>query len=376
MDNHFIKIHKWLYPASWLYGMVVALRNKLFDWGTLRSKSFDVPTICIGNIAVGGTGKTPHTEYLIKLLHENYRVAVLSRGYKRHTKGFMLADENSTARTIGDEPYQIKSKFPDVCVAVDANRCRGIKNLLTLKEPEVEVILLDDAFQHRNVKADINILLTDYHRLFCDDKLLPAGRLRESNQGKNRAQIVIVTKCPATIKPIDFNIINKRLGLYPYQQLYFSSFRYGNLKAVFPALAPVKERSLSCLTPTGHVLLVTGIASPAPLIEEIKTFTQNVDLLSFGDHHDFSQRDVMLIKERFERLTGEQRFIITTEKDATRLLHHPAIDEELKAHMYALPVEIEILQNQQDNFNQHIITYVRKNTRNRRLPQRADAHKS
>lgn len=376
MDNHFIKIHKWLYPASWLYGMVVTLRNKLFDWGILRSKSFDVPTICVGNIAVGGTGKTPHTEYLIKLLHENYRVAVLSRGYKRHTKGFVLADEKSTARTIGDEPYQIKSKFPDIRVAVDANRCRGIEKLLTLKEPGVEVILLDDAFQHRYVKADINILLTDYHRLFCDDTLLPAGRLREPSEGKNRAQIVIVTKCPVTIKPIDFNIINKRLGLYPYQQLYFSSFRYGDLKAVFSAVAPVKERSLSSLTATEQVLLVTGIASPAPMVEEIKTHTPHIDVLSFGDHHDFSPRDMLHIKERFGKLKGEQRLIITTEKDATRLLHHPAIDEELKTHLYALPVEIEILQNQQDNFNQHIIGYVRKNTRNRRLPERADAHKS
>lgn len=376
MDNHFIKIHKWLYPVSWLYGMVVTLRNKLFDWGTLRSKSFDVPTICVGNIAVGGTGKTPHTEYLIKLLHENYRVAVLSRGYKRHTKGFVLADEKSTARTIGDEPYQIKSKFPDVRVAVDANRCHGIEKLMALKEPEVEVILLDDAFQHRYVKADINILLTDYHRLFCDDKLLPAGRLRESNEGKNRAQIVIVTKCPANIKPIDFNIINKRLGLYPYQQLYFSSFRYGKLKAVFPALTPTAERDLSSLTLAEQVLLVTGIASPAPMTEEIKNFTPNVELLSFGDHHDFSQRDLLFIKERFEKLKGAQRIIITTEKDATRLLHHPAIDEELKAHIYALPVEIEILQNQQDNFNQHIIGYVRKNTRNRSLPKRENAHKS
>lgn len=376
MDNHFIKIYKWLYPVSWLYGMVVTLRNKLFDWGTLRSKSFDVPTICVGNIAVGGTGKTPHTEYLIKLLHENYRVAVLSRGYKRHTKGFVLADEKSTARTIGDEPYQIKSKFPDVRVAVDANRCHGIERLMALKEPEVEVILLDDAFQHRYVKADINILLTDYHRLFCDDKLLPAGRLRESNQGKNRAQIVIVTKCPANIKPIDFNIINKRLGLYPYQQLYFSSFRYGKLKAVFPSLTPVAERDLSSLVPAEQVLLVTGIASPAPMAEEIKNFTPNVELLSFGDHHDFSQRDLQFIKERFGKQKGTQRIIITTEKDATRLLHHPAIDEELKAHIYALPVEIEILQNQQDNFNQHIIGYVRKNTRNRSLPERENAHKS
>lgn len=188
MEENSIKIHKWLYPASWLYGAGVALRNKLFDWGKLQSKSFNVPIICIGNIAVGGTGKTPHTEYLIKLLHDEFQVAVLSRGYKRHTRGFVLSTAESDARSIGDEPYQIQSKFSDIRVAVDEDRCHGIERLLTLKEPPVEVILLDDAFQHRYVKAGLNILLTDYHRLFCDDTLMPAGRLRESAQGKNRAQ--------------------------------------------------------------------------------------------------------------------------------------------------------------------------------------------
>lgn len=238
MDEHFIKIHKWLYPVSWIYGAVVTVRNKLFDWGFLRSKSFDVPVICIGNLSVGGTGKTPHTEYLIKLLRNSYHVAVLSRGYKRHSRGYVLATSQSTARSIGDEPYQMYTKFPSVTQAVDENRCHGIEQLLAIKEPSVEVVLLDDAFQHRYVKPGLSILLTDYHRLFCDDTLLPAGRLRESVNGKNRAQIVIVTKCPQDIKPIDYNIITKRLNLYPYQQLYFSSFRYGNLQPVFPSVAP------------------------------------------------------------------------------------------------------------------------------------------
>lgn len=205
MEENSIKIHKWLYPASWLYGAGVALRNKLFDWGKLQSKSFNVPIICIGNIAVGGTGKTPHTEYLIKLLHDEFQVAVLSRGYKRHTKGFVLSTAESDARSIGDEPYQIQSKFSDIRVAVDEDRCHGIERLLTLKEPPVEVILLDDAFQHRYVKAGLNILLTDYHRLFCDDTLMPAGRLRESAQGKNRAQIVIVTKCGRALSQVKTN---------------------------------------------------------------------------------------------------------------------------------------------------------------------------
>lgn len=234
MDEHFIKIHKWLYPASWLYGAAVMMRNKLFDWEVLQSKSFDIPIISVGNLAVGGTGKTPHTEYLIKSLCNQYNVAVLSRGYKRHTKGYVLATPESTARSIGDEPYQMHQKFPSVTVAVDEKRCHGIEKLLALQKPSIDVILLDDAFQHRYVKPGLSILLTDYHRLFCDDTLLPAGRLREPISGKNRAQIVIVTKCPQDIKPIDYNIITKRLNLYPYQQLFFSSFRYGNplLKSV------------------------------------------------------------------------------------------------------------------------------------------------
>lgn len=289
MDEHFIKIHKWLYPVSWIYGAVVTVRNKLFDWGFLRSKSFGVPVICIGNLSVGGTGKTPHTEYLIKLLRDNYHVAVLSRGYKRHSRGYVLATPQSTARSIGDEPYQMHTKFPSVTLAVDENRCHGIEQLLSIKEPSIEVVLLDDAFQHRYVKPGLSILLTDYHRLFCDDTLLPAGRLRESVNGKNRAQIVIVTKCPQDIKPIDYNIITKRLNLYPYQQLYFSSFRYGNLQPVFPSAnseidSTVNELPLSALTNT-DILLVTGIASPAPILEELKMYTDQIDSLSFDDHH-------------------------------------------------------------------------------------------
>lgn len=374
MDENFIKIHQWLYPVSFLYGTGVAVRNKLFDWGMLRSKSFAVPIICIGNIAVGGTGKTPHTEYLIKLLHKEFNTAVLSRGYKRQTKGYVLSDADSRAESIGDEPYQIKMKFPGIQVAVDEDRCHGIEQLCTLKSPEMDVILLDDAFQHRYVKAGINILLTDYHRLFCDDALLPAGRLREPVQGKNRAQIVIVTKCPPDIKAIDYNIISKRLNLYPYQQLFFSSFKYGNLKPVFANSLP--ERPLSSLRPDEEVLLLTAIASPVTIMKELKTHTQHIDLLSFEDHHNFSTCDIELVKERFIKLKEGRRIIITTEKDATRLMHHPALGEELKQHLYTLPIEVEILQNQRDNFNQHIIGYVRKNTRNSILSKGKNAHKS
>ena len=240
--------------------------------------------------------------------------------------------------------------------------------------------MLDDPFPHRYVKPGLSILLTDYHRLFCDDTLLPAGRLRESVNGKNRAQIVIVTKCPQDIKPIDYNIITKRLNLYPYQQLYFSSFRYGNLQPVFPSAnseidSTVNELPLSALTNT-DILLVTGIASPAPILEELKMYTDQIDSLSFDDHHHFSHRDIQQIKERFGKLKGEHKLIVTTEKDATRLIHHPVLSEELKPFIYALPIEIEILQNQQDKFNQHIIGYVRENTRNSSFSERENAHQS
>ncbi|MEG1563379.1 MAG: tetraacyldisaccharide 4'-kinase, partial [Bacteroides sp.] len=283
MKEHLIKIHKRLYPLSYLYGMGVVLRNKLFDWGYLPSKSFGVPTICIGNLAVGGTGKTPHTEYLIHLLRPHFHLAVLSRGYKRQTKGYVLSTPQSHADSIGDEPYQIQSKFPDIRVAVDENRCHGIEQLLKLSEPAVDVVLLDDAFQHRYIKAGLNILLTDYHRLFCDDALLPAGRLREPIEGKNRAQVVIVTKCPKDLKPIDYNIIGKRLALYPYQQLFFSTFRYGKHKRLFPDPTETPERKLSSLKTGEQVLLLTGIASPDPLLRHIKTYTSHIDLLSFDD---------------------------------------------------------------------------------------------
>lgn len=350
------------------------MRNKLFDRGWLRSKSFDVPVICVGNLAVGGTGKTPHTEYLVKLLQKNgVNVATLSRGYKRRSRGYVLADGKSNAWQIGDEPYQIKSKFPDARVAVDEDRCHGIDQLLKLEAPPVEAILLDDAFQHRYVKAGLNILLTDFHRLLCDDALLPAGRLREPASGMSRAQMVIVTKCPDGLKPTDFNIIAKRLHLYPHQQLYFSKFRYGMPTPLFPEKTD-SRKVFSSLTGDEQVLLVTGIASPAPLLKEVESYTRHVKLLAFDDHHDFTSKDLLQIKEQFLHLEEWRRLIITTEKDAARLKQHPALDEMLKPHIYVLPIEIEILQNQQYIFNQNIIGYVRAHSRNSSFSEGKDAH--
>ena len=358
MTESDIQIRRWLYPAAWLYRAVTSLRNKLFDRGWLRSRSFDVPTVCIGNLAVGGTGKTPHTEYLIRLLQaQGLHVATLSRGYKRRSRGFQLADAASDATQLGDEPMQMKLKFPQARVSVCEDRCRGVERLLELQEPPVDVILLDDAFQHRYLRAGLNILLTDYHRLLCDDALLPAGTLREAAGGKDRAQIVIVTKCPDDIKPIDFNIVGKKLQLYPFQQLYFSTMRYGPLR-------PLYGQPPHPWQGDEEVLLLTGIAHPEPMVEYLQPRVGRVVTLRFADHHDFSAADLRQMATLYRGLSPRHRLVVTTEKDATRLLLHPLPDKEMASRCYALPIEIEFLQNQQDMFNQNILSYVKANPRN------------
>ncbi len=363
-----IRIHRFLLPASFLYGLGVRLRNRLFDRGWLPSKSFCVPLICVGNLAVGGTGKTPHTEYLIRLLQgAGFHVATLSRGYKRHTKGYRLATPASDAGEIGDEPCQMKSKFPDIRVAVDEQRCRGIGQLLLLDKPPVDVVLLDDAFQHRRVKAGLNILLTDYHRLYCDDALLPAGRLREPATGSRRAQVVVVTKCPPSLTEADCRHIARKLRPAPEQQLYFSTLCYGRLRPLFPDCV---ERPAADMGKDEHVLVVTGIASPTLLMKEVETHTPHVRLLKFGDHHDFSRKDIQAIRTAFDQLGGTARRIVTTEKDAARLKSHTDLDGVLKANLYELPIEVAFLQDRQTSFNQNIIDYVKSHPRNSNLPEK------
>lgn len=376
MEDNFIKINRWLYPVAFLYGIGVRLRNKLFDWGILHSTAYDIPVISIGNITVGGTGKTPHTEYLIRLLQKDFKVAVLSRGYKRKSTGFQLIGLDTSAEQSGDEPYQIKQKFPNIYMAVDKDRRHGIE-LLSREDiaPNVEVILLDDAFQHRYVQPGINILLIDYHRLICNDALLPAGRLREPASGKHRANIVIITKCPTNIKPMEYRILSKQLDLYPYQQLYFSTLKYGDLTPIVQS-PENKAKPLSSLSKDDNILLFTGIASPKQIIRDLEAYTSTIESLSFPDHHFFNKEDVDLLTKRFESMPGEKKIIVTTEKDAARLTCSPHFGDELKKYIYVLPIEIEFLQNQQDSFNQNIIGYVRKNKRNSILSKRENAYKS
>lgn len=367
MKIHPFKIYRSLTPLAFLYGLGVRIRNKLFDWGILPSEEFDIPIISVGNITVGGTGKTPHIEYLIRLLSPQYNIAVLSRGYKRKTHGYRLANENSTAEEIGDEPFQIKKKFPEIIVAVDANRRNGIREIIKI-DPSVEIILLDDAYQHRYVKPGISILLTDYNRLIYEDRLMPVGRLREPAWERNRANIVVVTKCPVTIKPIEIRIIQKHLDLFTYQKLYFTTFRYKNTTPVFADMAD-EIPPLDALPENSRILLVTGIASPDSICSYLQKKTEQIEYMHFPDHHNFTKNNLTDIENKFRSL-GENVYIIVTEKDAARLLHNPYLCDDLKKRMFYLPIEVDFLQERSDSFNSKILRYVNANKRNSRLHQK------
>ncbi len=371
MEGDFIKINDWLLPFSWLYGMGVKLRNYMFEIGILKSRSFDTPVISVGNITVGGTGKTPHVEYLIRLLQDKVKVAVLSRGYKRKSHGFVLAEKDTPQAMIGDEPYQMHRKFPDIYVAVDKDRCHGIRKLTDENIAKgTDVVLLDDAYQHRYVNPGINILLVDYHRLIIYDKLLPAGRLREHQKGKNRANIVIITKCPRDLKPMEIRVLIKAMDLFPYQTLFFTTLEYRELHPIFEG----SDRKLDEMKNT-NILLLTGIASPQQMILDIKPYCKNITPLSFSDHHAFTTKDVETINNTFASLPPPKA-IITTEKDESRILDVNGLSEEVKSNIYTLPVEIKFMQEEGKMFNENIIGYVRKNSRNSILAKRKDDNKA
>lgn len=357
-------VYKFLLPFSWIYQVAVIFRNWCFEKGWLHTRSFDIPVISVGNITVGGTGKTPHTEYLIRLLSNQFKLAVLSRGYKRKSKGFVLAQDGITIEDIGDEPYQMWTKFPQINVAVDRDRCHGIDSLLDLEEVEKEVIVLDDAYQHRYVKPGLSILLIDYNRPIFYDAMLPAGRLREPAQEKRRADIIIVSKCPETMTEQDradwLRVIAPDCG----QQVFFTSFKYHHLQNVFhPEISVPLGDNLAEM----HLLLLTGIASPAPIIRKLSEYTSHIIPLTFPDHHLFTESEMKHVAEVYGKLPKGKRLIVTTDKDAVRLLHHPGMEEELKPYLFTLPIEVFFLDGQELLFNQNIIEYVRKNSRNSSL---------
>lgn len=362
-----IGINPLLAPFSFLYEIGVRFRNQLFDWGILTARQYSIPVICIGNLSAGGTGKTPHTEFLIKLLSEKYRIAVISRGYKRKSSGYILATSQSTSYEIGDEPFQMKKKFPEIIVAVDANRTRAINNLMEMPETErPEVILLDDAFQHRYVNPSFSILLTDYNRRFYFDRLLPAGRLREPKSGSRRANMLIITKCNPDLKPIGYRVLESEAELLAYQKLFFTGIKYGKMISVF-ANNKSEPRMLTDIKKDEEILLVSGIASPLLFIEEVNKYTSKTTALSFPDHHIFKKDDLKKIEDTFNKLTSTEKLILVTEKDAARLLNNKDIPDGLKERLYYLPIEIDFRLNKEEVFKNIIMDHVDSFRRNRIL---------
>jgi len=358
-----VKIVKYtvLFPFSLLYGFISQIRNFIFDKGFAKSTKFDIPTICVGNLAVGGTGKTPHVEYLLTLLQNECQTAMLSRGYKRKTKGFQLADENSNAAIIGDEPFQIQQKFPKVTVAVAEKRVHGVEKLLE-QTPDLELVVLDDAFQHRSIQSGFSILLTDYSRLYTRDFYLPAGRLRESKRESKRANIIVVTKCPNDISNSEMLAIQTEIKPQKGQTLFFSTYKYDNLIPVFPDFER-KATNETLLKKDFGILIVAGIVSPQPIVSYLHRYTTQIETLFFPDHHNFSKKDMELLCEKFDSINAKEKIIVVTEKDAARLLSMDYPDK-LKSKTFALPVQIKILNNKEKLFTEKIKHYVRENSRN------------
>ncbi len=357
-----------LYPVSVIYGLITSIRNFLYNTGILASVEFRIPIICVGNITVGGTGKTPHTEYLADLLRKDFRTAVLSRGYKRKSRGFRIVTPSLKVSETGDEPLQISCKYPDVLVAVDRNRVNGVRKIMQI-QPDTDVIILDDAFQHRRITPGFSILLSDFERLIIRDHMLPYGNLRESISNMRRADIILVTKSPEDISPIQRRLIVKEIDKAPYQNLYFTSITYNRPVHLFPrSELTVAMPELSRLYGTG-IVLVTGIANPKPLKEILEKTAGEVIHLKYPDHYSYKEDDIKTINDTFERLTSPVRYIITTEKDAVRLKEFSNIAERVKSVMFYIPVGICFLNDDSNEFNNLIIEYVRKNKRNNRVSE-------
>jgi tetraacyldisaccharide 4'-kinase len=332
-----------LFPFAILYDFVTRIRNLFFDTGIFKQTSFKIPVIIVGNLSAGGTGKTPQIEYLIRLLKDNLKTAVLSRGYKRKTEGFVLLNKNHSAEDVGDEPLQYFKKFKNIYVAVDANRVEGITNLISKNKPEV--VLLDDAFQHRKVKGSLSILLTKYSDLFVDDFLLPTGNLRESSRGADRANVILVTKCPENLSRKEQDSLKLKLGKFN-KKVFFTSISYAD------NILGSKEILTSELI-NFEVLLITGIANPKPLTNYLKSLNVNFQHLEYADHHHFSDEEINEIRQKFHKMSSS-KIILTTEKDYVRLMYK--IDE-----LYYLPIETSFLNKENSAFNTVIKNHLNEN---------------
>ncbi len=347
-------MHWYLFPFSFLYGGIVSIRNNFFDRGWIKSTKFGLPVIGIGNITVGGTGKTPHIEYLLGIL-KNYDTCTISRGYKRKTKGFFEVNTNSKVDDVGDEPLQIKQKFSNTVVVVDEKRVHAINKILgSNKIPDV--ILLDDAYQHRHVTPGLNILLIDYNKPITKDHMMPVGRLREPARNKHRANIVIITKCPVNMVPIDFRIMQKELNLFPYQRLFYTTLKYNGLIPVFKTQKPI-IKSIDELK-NFDVLIVTGIANPKPLYDKLEGVGAKITKLAFPDHHEFKPADTNKIVNSYLAINQKQKVIVCTEKDAVKLKADSISRKLLKLPIYSLPIEVTFLNNGEPVFKEVVEKYI------------------
>ncbi|WP_018613538.1 tetraacyldisaccharide 4'-kinase [Segetibacter koreensis] len=338
-----------LFPFSLLYGLIIKIRNYLFDKNIIKSASFNLPIIAVGNLSVGGTGKSPMVEYLLALLKNKYKVATLSRGYKRKTKGYALANAETTALEIGDEPMQFHRKFPDVAVAVGEERIVAIPQLLQ-DCPETEVIILDDAFQHRSIRPGFNILLTQYGDLFTRDFFLPTGDLRDEPSSYKRADVVIVTKCPGNLSQEERDEIKKEIKPFPHQKIFFTTIHYGLPYHIVTG-------SEKAITLNDEVLLVCGIANPAPLKNYLSQTAKTYNQLSFSDHHIFTIDDIKEIQKKFNDLAVDQKMIITTEKDAVRLMKFNG--ELINMPVFVLPVQHKFLFDGGIQFDDIVNTFIK-----------------
>jgi len=348
-----------LLPFSWIYYLIIQGRHLLFDIGLLPSKSYQIPTISIGNLSMGGSGKTPHTEYLIRLLSNDFKLAVLSRGYKRKTCGFVLADTDSEFKDIGDEPLQYLKKFGGkITLAVDEDRCHGVETL-TKQVPDLELVLLDDAMQHRYITPGLSVLLTDYRNLYCDDMMFPSGSLRDVKNAAKRADIIIVTKTEKILSPIIRREIKKKLHPYSFQKLYFSYLKYKHPVSIFSGKEIVLKKRYS------SIIMFSGVANSYPMKDHLRYYCRELISLDFPDHHEYRRRDVEEITRIYEDQFTNNKIVITTEKDAMRLVNSPYLRLLKDLPLYYLPIEVKLHGQDEAKFNKQILEYVTEANRNR-----------
>lgn len=348
-------MRKLLLPISLIYYFVLFIRHKFFDWDIIKSRSYKFPIIGVGNLALGGTGKTPHTEYLIHLLSKEFKIAVLSRGYGRKTKGFILANKNMSHTEIGDEPLQYLHKFNDIEVAVDKNRCEGVEKLMQSDNPP-QVILLDDAFQHRKIKPGYNILVTDYHKLYKKDLLFPAGNLRDIKRAAERADAIIISKSPSTLSPYQIKYIENIIKPLPHQKIFYSYIK-------FQDFSPLSKKSRDYdVNKSKTILLFCGIANLYHLEDYLKRKYNTVSIIRFSDHHNFTEKDIDHIIEKYNSLIGKNKIIITTEKDAMRLINSSYLYKFDDIPLFTIPIKMKFHSKNKIDFNHEILNYVRKNS--------------